>query len=205
MGRKGKKIIQHFQKHDKILFSIIKQSEFVSELQSDEPENYFFRLCREIVGQQLADKASKTIFARFEKLFSTKKITPRKALKLSHQAIRKSGLSNAKARYIKNLAKKVISKELNFGSFKNLSDEQIIEKLTVVKGIGPWTSEMFLMFTLAREDVFSHRDLGLRKAIKKLYGFKKELTREQIEKISSKWRPYRTYACLILWKSIENS
>jgi len=78
-----------------------------------------------------------------------------------------------------------------------------IKELTKVKGIGPWTAEMFLMFTLGREDIFSHGDLGLKNAIKKLYKFKKEPTRKQIEKIVEIWKPYRTYASRILWKSLE--
>lgn len=174
----------------------------VQGLHPDKPENYFSRLCREIIGQQLADKASRAIFSRFEKLFSGK-ITSCKALKVSHQAMRKAGLSNAKAKYIRNLAEDVVNKKLNFKDLKNLDNEQVIKELIKVKGIGPWTAEMFLMFTLARKDVFSPGDLGLRKAIKRLYGFKKEPTEKQIKEITDKWRPYRTYACLILWKSLD--
>ncbi len=203
MGKTKLQAIKHFQKHDKVLFSAIEEAGSIEELQPDKPENYFLRICQEIVGQQLAGKASRAIFSRFEALFPGKKVTPRKALSISHGAMRRAGLSNAKARYIRNLAEKIISKELRFEDFKDLNDEQVIRELTGVKGIGPWTAEMFLMFTLARKDVFSHGDLGIRKAIKKIYGFKKEPTREQIEKISNKWMPYRTYACLVLWKSVD--
>lgn len=203
MGKINQQIIKHFQENDKILFSALEKLEPLKELQPDKPENYFFRLCREIIGQQLADKASEAIFSRFEELFSGRKITPRKVLKIPHKAIRRAGLSHAKARYIRNLAKKIVEKELKFKNFQNLDDEQVTKELTAVKGIGPWTAEMFLMFTLARENVFSYGDLGLRKAIAKLYGFKKELTKEQVEKISNKWTPYKTYACLVLWKSLD--
>lgn len=203
MGKTKLQAIKHFQKHDKILFSAIKRAGSIEELQPDKPENYFLRLCREIVGQQLSGKVSRVIFARFEALFPGKKVTPRKALNISHKTMRGIGLSSAKAEYIRNLAEKVISKELRFKDFKNLNDEQVTEKLTGVKGIGPWTAEMFLMFTLARKDVFTHGDLAIKKAIKKTYGFKKEPSREQVEKISNKWMPYRTYACLALWKSID--
>jgi len=113
------------------------------------------------------------------------------------------GLSNAKAKYIRDLAEKVVNKELNFKDFENLNNEQIIEELVKVNGIGPWTAEMFLMFTLARKDVFSQGDLIIRKAVRKMYGFKKEPTKEQIKQISDKWVPYRTYACLVLWKSLS--
>lgn len=203
MRKINRQAIKHFQEHDETLFSAIEKVGPIKELQPDEPKNYFFRLCREIVGQQLTEKASDVIFSRFKELFSGKKVTPRRALKVPHGAMRKVGLSNAKARYIRNLAEKVINQELNFEEFKNFSNEQVISELTGVNGIGPWTAEMFLMFALAREDIFSHGDLGLRKAIKKVYGFKEEPTREQIEKISNRWMPYRTYACLILWKSLD--
>ena len=198
----NQQIIKHFQKNDEVLFSVMKKMGPVQGLHPDKPENYFSRLCREIIGQQLADKASRAIFSRFEKLFSGK-ITSCKALKVSHQAMRKAGLSNAKAKYIRNLAEDVVNKKLNFKDLKNLDNEQVIKELIKVKGIGPWTAEMFLMFTLARKDVFSPGDLGLRKAIKRLYGFKKEPTEKQIKEITDKWRPYRTYACLILWKSLD--
>ena len=204
MGKINQQIIKHFQEHDKVLFLALEKLGPLKELQSDEPENYFFRLCREIVGQQLADKASEAIFSRFEELFSGRKVTPRKVLKIPHKAIRQAGLSHAKARYVRNLAEKIANKDLNFKDFQNLDDEQVIKKLTGVKGIGSWTAEMFLMFTLARENVFSYGDLGLRKAITKLYGFKQEPSREQIEKISNKWAPYKTYACLVLWQSLDN-
>ena len=200
--KKNQKAIKYFKEHDKILFSVAEKIESIKELQSDEPNNYFFRLCRSIIGQQLASKASNAICSRFQKLFSGK-VTPRKVLNISSKEIRSVGLSEAKVEYIKNLAKKIVDKDLRFDGFKNLDNQQIIDELTKVKGIGPWTAEMFLMFTLAREDVFSHGDLGLRKAIKKIYGLKKEPTQKQTERISRKWIPYRTYACLVLWKSLD--
>jgi len=203
MRKINQKVLKHFQKHDKILFLTAKKTWPIKELKADKPKNYFHRLCREIVGQQLASKASRAIFSRFEDLFSNRKITPRKVLKIPHHVIRKAGLSNAKVKYVRNLAERVVGKELRFGDFKDFSDKQVAGELTKVNGIGPWTAEMFLMFTLAREDVFSPGDLGLRKAIKKMYGLKEMPTLEQAEKISYKWKPYRTYACLVLWKSLD--
>jgi len=199
----NKKIIDHFEKKDKVIFSVLKKVGPIKKIKPDSQKNYFSRLCREIIHQQLAGTICNVIFSRFKELFSSKKITPRKLLKIPHSKLRKAGLSNAKAKYVKNLAKSIVNKELNFNNFKNLSDEEITEKLCRVKGIGKWTSEMFLMFIIGRKDVFSHGDLGLRKAIKKLYKFKKEPTRKQIESIVNKWRPYRTYGCLILWASVD--
>ena len=108
-----------------------------------------------------------------------------------------------KVKYIKDLAQKTLDKTLDLSKLTNMTDGDVLTELTKVKGIGPWTAEMFLMFTLGREDVFSHGDLGLKNAIKKLYGFKKDPSKKQVEKIVNKWSPYRTFACRILWKSLE--
>ena len=124
-------------------------------------------------------------------------------MKIPDQKIRDAGLSWAKVKYLKDLADKVKNKVIHLEKLDTLSNEEVITELTKVKGIGPWTAEMFLMFTLGREDVFSHGDLGLKNAIKKLYGFKKDPTRKQVEKIIARWTPYKTYACRILWKSLE--
>jgi len=193
------KIVRHFKKNDPILYSYFRQVGPIEDLQSDLPQNYFFRLCKEIVGQQLSSKAGRAIFARFQKLFPKNKIIPKTVLEFSHETLRNSGIPNAKARYIRNLAEAVVGKELDFKSFKKLDNEQIIKQLTKVKGIGPWTAQMFLMFTMGREDVFSPGDLGLRKAMRKIYKFKKEPSPRQIEKIISQWPPYKTYGCMILW------
>ena len=198
-----KTIAQHFKKKDPILFGYLKQVGPIENLQGDFPRNYFFRLCKEIVCQQLSSKAGHVIFSRFKNVFPKGIICPEAVLATSHEILRNSGISHAKARYVRNLAESVISGELDFKNFKKLSNEQIVEKLTKVKGIGYWTAEMFLMFTMGREDVFSHGDLGLRKAIKKVYKFKKEPSKEQIEKIVGKWSPYKTYGCMILWRGLD--
>jgi len=194
-----KKIKNHFKKVDPILYNAIKDLYLLEKVAS---KDYFAKLCSEIINQQLSDKASATIYKRFQKLYPNGEITPEHALKLSHQEIRGTGPSNAKSRFIKGLAQKVVNKEVQLEKLDSMTDEEVIIELTKIKGIGPWTAEMFMMFSLARADVFSHGDLGLRKAIRKLYGFKKEPTRKQIEKITKKWSPYRTYACTILWQSV---
>lgn len=199
----NRKIINHFRKKDKILFSLINKVGPIEKLKPASPDSYFLRIAREIIHQQLSGKVCNVIFSRFEELFPNKKISPSSVLKMPHSKLRKAGLSNAKAKYVKNLARNIVNNTLNFKNFNNLSNEQIVEQLSKVKGIGNWTSEMFLMFIMGREDVFSHGDLGLRKAIRKVYKFKREPTRKQIEEISNKWKPYRTYACLILWASMD--
>lgn len=191
------KIKNHFKKADSILYAAIKD---IYLLKKVAPKDYFAKLSGEIINQQLSDKASATIYKRFQKLYPNGGINAEYTLKLTHQELRATGTSNAKVRYIKSLAQKVKSKEILFEKLDSMTDEGVIRELTKIKGIGPWTAEMFIMFSLARADVFSHGDLGLRKAIKKLYGFKIDPTRKQIEKIIKKWSPYRTYACTILWQ-----
>ncbi|MBI3559512.1 DNA-3-methyladenine glycosylase 2 family protein, partial [Candidatus Gottesmanbacteria bacterium] len=110
-----------------------------------------------------------------------------------------------KTRFIRDLAHQVLTKSVQLDQLAQLSDQDVIVELTKVKGIGPWTAEMFLMFTLGREDVFSYGDLGLRKAIKKLYGFKKDPTVKQMDKIVHKWKPFRSFAARILWKSLDST
>ncbi|OGK12135.1 hypothetical protein A3B40_04970 [Candidatus Roizmanbacteria bacterium RIFCSPLOWO2_01_FULL_37_16] len=196
----NKNVNEHFRKVDPILYAVIEKVGVFGPKVSDD---HFSELCEIIINQQLSDKAAATIFGRFRKLFPQEKITPQALLKLAAEKIRSCGTSNAKVSFLKDLAAKVLPEELRLDQLNKLSDDLIIKKLTKVKGIGPWSAEMFLMFSLGRDDVFSHGDLGLRNAIKKLYKFKKEPTKKQIEKIVEKWKPYRTYACRILWKSLE--
>ncbi|MFA4819765.1 MAG: DNA-3-methyladenine glycosylase 2 family protein [Candidatus Aenigmatarchaeota archaeon] len=201
MDAKMRKAINHFKKIDPVLFSIAEQVS-IDSIEARKSNYYFYALCREIIGQQLAGSAAKAIFGRFKKLFPKGKITSRHTLKLSEEEIRNIGTSWAKARYIRDLAQKVEDGTLDLKSVEKLNDAEAIEKLVQVKGIGPWTAEMFLIFTMCREDIFSHGDLGLRKAIIKHYSLRSP-DREKIEKITIKWSPYRTYACRILWKSLD--
>jgi DNA-3-methyladenine glycosylase II len=195
-----KKAREHFKKHDPVLFSYFDKIEL--DLHKP-PADLFAELCDTIINQQLSGKAAATIFSRFKKLFPKGKITAQGLLKLKDDKIRSCGTSNAKVKSLKDLAQKVVSGELKLNKLKNLSDEKVAKELIKVKGIGPWSAEMFLMFGLGREDVFSYGDLGLRNAIKKMYGFKKDPSQKQIEKIVSKWKPFRTHASRILWRSLE--
>src|SRR4029079_2555535 len=133
-----------------------------------------------------------------------KSITPEFVLTLSHEMLRKTGMSHAKANYIADLAGKVVNKELHLTLLNDLPDEEVIEELTKIKGIGRWTAEMFLMFTLGREDVFSHGDLGLRNGFERVYGKRSSWTRNDIEKITARWSPYRSYGSLALWHAMDS-
>jgi DNA-3-methyladenine glycosylase II len=112
-------------------------------------------------------------------------------------------MSWGKIKYVKDLSYRVLDGSLHLSKLDNMSNEEVIVELVAVKGIGPWTAEMFLMFSLARPDVFSFGDLGLKNAIKNLYGVE-DVTVEYMEKLSKKWSPYRTYAALILWETLDN-
>jgi len=196
-------VIQHFKATDAVIYSIIERSRKLEKLKPIDKKDYFLKLVREIVYQQLSGKAGDTIYSRFELLFPNEKITPNNVLKVSPQEIRKAGVSNAKTQYIHNLAEAVKNKNLLFQNYKDMSNENIVKNLIQVKGIGLWTAEMFLMFSMGREDVFSYGDVGLRNGLMKLYGFKDKPSNEEIEKIVSKWTPYKTYGSMLLWKSLE--
>jgi DNA-3-methyladenine glycosylase II len=195
-------IINHFRKVDARLYDLMQKVGPIETIKPRAANAYFQSICREIIGQQLNGKVARIIFDRFTKLFPNQKITPEYLLRIPDAKIRKIGPSWSKVSFVKDLAKNVVEGTLNLKKLKDLDDEQVMTELTKVKGIGPWTAQMFLMFTLGREDVFSNKDLGLQKAVRKLY--KVEPTPEKLEMITRKWSPYRTYACRLLWKSLEN-
>jgi DNA-3-methyladenine glycosylase II len=198
------RIRTHFQNNDPILFAALSTLDsFSYELVPRKTEEYFEALADAIISQQLSTKAGATIFNRFKDLYPKKQITPEYTLKLTDEQIRGVGASWSKARFIKDLAQKVADKDIDLTLLPKMSEAEVVAALTRVKGIGPWTAEMFLMFSLGREDVFSYGDLGLRRAIQKLYTFKKEPTQKQMEKIVKRWSPYRTYACRILWRTLD--
>lgn len=197
-----KKILNHFKKHDPLLHSFAIKIGILEIFKKENPKNYFLKLCQEIAGQQLSGASADAIFTRFKKLY-TKGVTPKAVLTTPHGKLRKVGMSNAKAKYLKYLAEAVVAGKLQLNKIDSLPDEEVKKQLIQVKGIGPWTAEMFLMFTLGRPDVFSHGDLGLRKGLKKIYGFKKDPSIKMVEKIIKKWSPYKTFASRILWESLE--
>lgn len=197
------RVIAHFQKSDPILSAILQSIPDHSGLAPITSTEYFSDLVEAIICQQLSDKAGATIFARVKGLFAGKRITAKRLLIIPDEQLRRVGPSRSKVLYMKELAKAAVSKTINFKTLPTMKDEDVIQELTKLKGIGPWTAEMFLMFTLGREDVFSYGDLGLRRAIQRWYRFRKEPSQQHIERIANKWRPYRTYACRILWKSLE--
>lgn len=198
-----KKILDHFKKVDKILFEASKKYGGVEIIVARNTKDYFVSLCDEIISQQLSKRVGDVIFDRFKKLFPNENISAKGIFRLKQEDLRATGMSNSKAGFIMDLSRKICKREVELEGLVYLDNEEIIKELTKIKGIGPWTAEMFLMFTLGREDVFSHGDLGLRNAIKKLYNLE-DTTKEYIEELSMKWSPYRTYACRVLWRSLDN-
>lgn len=190
----------HFKKVDPKLYKLSLAIDLVEVVR---PNSLFERLTRTIVGQQLSGKVARVIFARFVDLFPNGKISPEAILKLSDAKIRAVGMSNNKVAFIKDLAAKVKSGEVDLERIDQFSDAEIIEHLSKVHGIGPWTAEMFLIFALGRPDVFSLGDLGLLRGVEKLYGVKNP-SKKKLAELSAVWSPYRSFASRLLWKSLDN-
>jgi DNA-3-methyladenine glycosylase II len=166
-------------------------------------DNYFFTLVEAVASQQISSKAADSIIARIRALAPGKsKIEPADMLAVPDQALRDAGLSWRKVSYVKDLAEKANSEELHLGRISRMEDEEIIKELVAVKGIGRWTAEMFLIFSLARPDVFAVDDFGLRAAVKKLYNLPDLPKPGPMREIAEPWRPYRSYASLYLWRSM---
>lgn len=192
--------LNHLRK-DRKLAKVI---DLVGEFNLSLTKNPYESLVEAIITQQLSAKAADSISARFRAIYG-KFPKPADVIGTSDAKLRKAGLSYMKVSYIKDLSKKVESKEIRLAYMKNLSDEEVVVQLTQVKGIGRWTAEMFLIFSLGRLDVLPVGDLGLRKGIKNLYSLEELPEKEQIERIAEKWRPYRSVATWYLWRSQDES
>lgn len=188
----------HLQK-DKQLKKILKEPLTPLPFHS----NIALRLMASIMSQQLSTKVAKVIYRRFLDIYKGKEPTPRQVLHTPFDTLRSIGLSNAKVHYVHNVAQFCIDNKITDKKLLALSNEEITEMLTQIKGVGRWTTEMLLMFTLGREDVFAVDDLGIQQAMIKAYNLpvdNKKVLKEKMIKISEKWQPYRTYACLHLWR-----
>ena len=167
------------------------------------PSNPFSALIRSIIFQQLSGKAAATILNRFLGLFDDKYPTPQQVAKLSDVKFKKAGISPQKMGYLRDLAKRFMDGTIDPSLFKKMTDDEIKEHLLVVKGIGPWTAEMFLMFTLYRPDVFPTGDLGIRKGFQKLLKLKTLPDAAKMEKLAKGWSPHRTVASWYLWELVD--
>ena len=163
----------------------------------------YLHLCASIMSQQLSTKVADVIYQRFLALYGKKEPTAQQILNTPFETLRSIGLSNAKANYVQNVCRFFIEEKITDGQLYKMSDEAVIEKLTQIKGVGRWTVEMILMFSLQHEDVLPVDDLGIQQAMIKLYDIKYETKKELYEKMqkhAAKWQPYRTYACVHLWR-----
>ncbi len=165
--------------------------------------NVCIRLCASIMSQQLSTKVADIIYQRFLNLFNGAEPIPEMILKIKPATLRSIGLSNAKVSYVHNVARFAVEIGMDAKLLSKMSNEKVIEYLTQIKGVGQWTVEMLLMFTLGREDVFAVDDLGIQNSMIEHYKLDrtdKKKFRQQMLQISAKWSPYRTYACLHLWQ-----
>jgi DNA-3-methyladenine glycosylase II len=162
-------------------------------------------LARAIVGQQLSTKAAGSIWNRVTELFDGRTPAPAQLLEIEGQRLRDAGLSWSKVGFLKDLAERVEDGRLDLDRVRELSDEDVIAELTEIKGVGRWTAEMFLIFHLARPDVVSTGDLGIRRAAQISYELEDLPGPTDLERIAEPWRPHRTLACLYLWRSLDNA
>ena len=171
----------------------------------ERPPDAYGALLRAIVGQQLSTKAARTIYLRVLDLFGGTTPTPEELLEASEEDLRGCGLSGRKTEYVRDLASHVLSGELELDRLGELGDEEVIEEIVAVRGLGVWTAEMFLMFHLERPDILSGGDLGIRKAVQIEYGLKEMPTPTKVLEIGEPWRPHRSLASLYLWESLANA
>jgi DNA-3-methyladenine glycosylase II len=194
-----KEAILHLRRSDPILSEIIDRVG-AYEIQFRDPD--FATLVKSIVYQQLSGRVAAVIFGRLEAA-AGRNLTPETILKLRPARMRALGLSGQKTAYIRDLARHARSGVVDFTALTGLADQDVIERLTQVKGIGVWTVHMFLIFALRRLDVLPVGDLGIRNAIRKAYGLPEMPTPAEVQKLAERWRPYCTVASWYLWRSLE--
>ena len=166
------------------------------------PKDPYGSLLRSIIGQQLSVSAASSIFGRLKDANGGRSPSPQQLLLMRRSKLRACGLSEAKVEYVRDLARHVLSGELDLPRLRRLEDDAVREAITAVKGLGPWTSDMFLIFHLRRQDVLPVGDLGLRRAVERAYGVSDPKV-AQLVTIAEPWRPYRTMGSLYLWASLS--
>lgn len=185
---KNPELLQLFQRKDEVIVNI--------------DDDYFVSLVGTIVAQQLSGKVVQVIYGRLMNLFDLE-INAQKIMSIPDESLRNIGLSYQKIKYLKSLSQCYIDKTIDFTQIEEMSNEEVIEMLVKIKGIGVWSAQMFLMFSLGREDVFSVLDLGLRNGAKKFFN-QPDLTQEEILSISENWKPYRSIVSHYLWHAWDS-
>jgi DNA-3-methyladenine glycosylase II len=200
------KVVAALRAADPVMERLVEEHGVIvrNDLKRERPGDAYGALLRSIVGQQLSTKAAATIYGRMLELFGGHAPTPKQLLAVDPDKIRAAGLSRPKISYLRDLAVHIEKEELELEHLDELPDEEVIEQLTAVKGIGEWSAHMFLMFHLGRPDVLPVGDQGIRRAVQVEYRLRKIPDAKRLEKIARPWRPYRTLACLYLWSSLDN-
>jgi DNA-3-methyladenine glycosylase II len=203
----SRRAISHLRSADPVLAGVIDAVGALPDAREGRPErhDHYGALVRSIVGQQLSVFAARAIYGRLIARFGGRPPTAPQILAEDPEELRAAaGLSRAKVGFLLSLAEHVLSGELELDRLDELDDEQVTAELVAVKGLGPWTADMFLMFHLERPDVLPVGDLGVRRAIERAYGLDELPAPEEITRIAEPWRPYRTLACRYLWRSLRN-
>jgi DNA-3-methyladenine glycosylase II len=197
--------LAHLRAADPVLSELIDRygPDGLHERRESGQRAHYGALVRAIVGQQLSTKAAAAIYRRLSDRFGGREPTPQEILADDPEGLRSVGLSRAKVMYLRSLAEHVLDGSLELGRLDTLPDDEVIAELTAVKGIGEWSSHMFLMFHLGRPDVLAVGDLGIRKAMMVAYGLDALPLTPAMEAIAEPWRPYRTLACRYLWRSLD--
>jgi DNA-3-methyladenine glycosylase II len=195
-----KLILQHFDMKDLVMAGVIRQ---MGRFKLSRNKNYFLVLCKAIIGQQISVKAAESISRRFENLFAGTRANPKRVHDLSEKKLRDVGLSNQKVRYMKDLSEKFLDGTIRPCRMPYLENKEIIQQLTGVYGIGPWTAEMFLIFSLNRMDVLPVGDLGLRAGLKQLYKMRALPTPERVRALGKKWHPFETVGTWYTWRILD--
>ncbi len=194
--------VRHLRRSDPVIGAVLSRiGPHRFELRTE--GTHFDAIARAIVSQQLSVKAAATIHERFRALYEAAGAEARSMASITDERLREAGLSHQKIAYIRDLARHVDSGALDLERIDEMSDEELIARLTAVKGVGTWTAQMFLMFRLGRPDVLPTLDLGIQKAIQRVYGLRKLPTAIRMEKLGRSWAPYRTIACWYLWRSLD--
>ena len=192
--------LRHLRKSDPVLADVIRR---VGPFQLESRRGRFQSLVRSILAQQISTAVARSMLRKLEARLAPNKLTPESLGRLSFDDLRGLGLSRQKASYLQDLTEKVVSKTVKLHRVHRLTDDEIIDELIQVKGIGRWTVQMFLIFCLGRPDVFAPDDFGLRSAIQRLYGLSELPKRAEAEEIAAPWRPHATIASWYLWRSLE--
>jgi 3-methyladenine DNA glycosylase/8-oxoguanine DNA glycosylase len=200
--RGARRAIAHLTAADPVLGEVIRRvGQF--RLSPRVEGTHFDAVCRSIIYQQLSGKAAATIHGRVMDLYGGRSPLPQELAATPDEQLRRVGLSRQKLSYLKDLATRVASNEVPIEALHELADDDVIDALVRVKGVGRWTAQMFLMFRLGRPDVLPELDLGIQKAIQRAYRLRKRPLPERVLKIGAAWAPYRTVASWYLWRSLE--